>query len=56
MIVPVTPGRNTASVIDAAAVKFRTANMGIDALKTLEERMTAEMVKNEKIDLENKND
>lgn len=50
MVVPVTPGRNTASVIDAAAVKFRTANMGIDALQTLEQRMTAEMAKNEKID------
>ncbi|MDU7282544.1 MAG: HPr kinase/phosphorylase, partial [Leuconostoc citreum] len=37
-------------------VKFRTANMGIDALKTLEERMSAEMIKNEKKDLENKND
>ncbi|MGR8824099.1 HPr(Ser) kinase/phosphatase [Leuconostoc mesenteroides] len=54
MVVPVTPGRNTASVIDAASVKFRTANMGIDALKTLEERMTAEM---EKIDAgDEKND
>ena len=57
MVVPVTPGRNTASVIDAASVKFRTANMGIDALKTLEERMTAEMEKNEKIDAgDEKND
>lgn len=57
MVVPVTPGRNTASVIDAASVKFRTANMGIDALKTLEERMTAEMEKNEKIDAgDKKND
>ena len=56
MVVPVTPGRNTSSVIDAAAVKFRTANMGIDPLKTLEARMAAEMAKNEKKDLENRHD
>jgi HPr kinase/phosphorylase len=43
MTIPVTPGRNTASVIEAAALKFRTQNMGYDALKTLEERMTAQM-------------
>lgn len=46
MVIPVTPGRNTASVVDAAALKFRTQNMGYDALKTLEERMTAQMVEN----------
>ncbi|CAH1854103.1 MULTISPECIES: HPr(Ser) kinase/phosphatase [Convivina] len=54
MVVPVTPGRNTASVIDAAAVKFRTTNMGFDALETLEKRMTAEISKNEKIDAKEK--
>ncbi|MDF7627010.1 HPr(Ser) kinase/phosphatase [Leuconostocaceae bacterium ESL0723] len=50
MVVPVTPGRNTASVIDAAAVKYRTSNMGFDALQTLEQRMNAEIARNEKID------
>ncbi|CAK8054261.1 HPr(Ser) kinase/phosphatase [Eupransor demetentiae] len=54
MVVPVTPGRNTASVIDAAAVKFRTTNMGFDALETLNKRMDQEIAKNEKIDEENK--
>ncbi|CAK1221446.1 MULTISPECIES: HPr(Ser) kinase/phosphatase [Fructobacillus] len=54
MVVPVTPGRNTASVIDAAAVKFRTQNMGYDALETLEKRMSAAMQVNEKEDEEAK--
>lgn len=54
MVVPVTPGRNTASVIDAAAVKFRTQNMGYDALETLEKRMSAAMQVNEKEDEESK--
>ncbi|USS92433.1 HPr(Ser) kinase/phosphatase [Fructobacillus americanaquae] len=54
MVVPVTPGRNTASVIDAAAVKFRTQNMGYDALETLEKRMNAAMQVNEKEDEEAK--
>ena len=54
MVVPVTPGRNTASVIDAAAVKFRTQNMGYDALKTLEQRMDKAISANEKEDAEEK--
>ncbi|CAK1222934.1 HPr(Ser) kinase/phosphatase [Fructobacillus fructosus] len=54
MVVPVTPGRNTASVIDAAAVKFRTQSMGYDALKTLQERMDKAMAENEKEDAEGK--
>ncbi|MBS9334443.1 HPr(Ser) kinase/phosphatase [Fructobacillus sp. M1-13] len=54
MVVPVTPGRNTASVIDAAAVKFRTQNMGYDALQTLQERMDKAMQSNEKEDAEEK--
>lgn len=54
MVVPVTPGRNTASVIDAAAVKFRTQNMGYDALKTLEQRMNKAISANEKEDAEEK--
>ncbi|GAP00021.1 HPr(Ser) kinase/phosphatase [Fructobacillus ficulneus] len=52
MVVPVTPGRNTASVIDAAAVKFRTQNMGYDALVTLQNRMDQAMKENEKEDEE----
>ncbi|MBS9338332.1 HPr kinase/phosphorylase [Fructobacillus sp. M2-14] len=55
MVVPVTSGRNTASVIDAAAVKFRTQNMGYDALETLQQRMDAEILKNQKTDEEDKN-
>ncbi|MCK8627419.1 HPr(Ser) kinase/phosphatase [Fructobacillus cardui] len=54
MVVPVTPGRNTASVIDAATVKFRTQNMGYDALETLEKRMSAAIQVNEKEDEEAK--
>ncbi|MDF7636669.1 HPr(Ser) kinase/phosphatase [Leuconostocaceae bacterium ESL0958] len=50
MVVPVTPGRNTASVIDAAAVKFRTKNMGYDALATLEKRMNEAILENEAAD------
>ena len=53
MVVPVTPGRNTASVIDAAALKNRTQNMGFDALTTLENRMTEEMEKNAALNGEN---
>ncbi|MBS9337662.1 HPr(Ser) kinase/phosphatase [Fructobacillus parabroussonetiae] len=52
MVVPVTPGRNTASVIDAAAVKFRTQNMGYDALQTLQERMDKAIIENQKEDAE----
>lgn len=39
MIIPITPGRNTASVIEAAALKYRAEKMGYDALATLEQRM-----------------
>ncbi len=48
MILPVTPGRNTSSVIDAAAVKYRTDGMGFDALKTLEERQSKLIKEGEK--------
>lgn len=40
MTIPITPGRNTASVIDAAALKYRVEQMGYDALATLEQRMS----------------
>ncbi|GAP02798.1 serine kinase of the HPr protein, regulate scarbohydrate metabolism [Fructobacillus pseudoficulneus] len=54
MVVPVTPGRNTASVIDAAAVKFRTQSMGYDALETLQKRMDVAIQENQKEDEEAK--
>lgn len=55
MTVPVTPGRNTASVIDAAALKFRTSRMGFDALDTLQKRMDEQMKMNQKIDHQENN-
>ncbi|MHA5163709.1 HPr(Ser) kinase/phosphatase [Oenococcus oeni] len=47
MELPVTSGRNTASVIDAAALKYRTERMGFDALSTLEQRQTKLIKENE---------
>ncbi|MFT8325279.1 HPr kinase/phosphorylase [Oenococcus sicerae] len=54
MALPVTSGRNTASVIDAAALKYRTDRMGFDALATLEKRQTALIKENEIHDQTNK--
>ncbi|MFT8470608.1 MAG: HPr(Ser) kinase/phosphatase [Oenococcus sp.] len=53
MELPVTSGRNTASVIDAAALKYRTERMGFDALSTLEERQRKLIKENEVHDQQN---
>ncbi|WP_439425804.1 HPr(Ser) kinase/phosphatase [Oenococcus alcoholitolerans] len=47
MELPVTSGRNTSSVIDAAALKYRTERMGFDALSTLEKRQDKLIKENE---------
>ncbi|MDR2661106.1 MAG: HPr(Ser) kinase/phosphatase [Lactobacillaceae bacterium] len=50
MMIPVSSGRNTASVVDAAVLKYRTDAMGLNALDTLMERQSKLMEQNEKND------
>ncbi|MEE1426338.1 MAG: HPr kinase/phosphorylase, partial [Streptococcus salivarius] len=44
--IPVKTGRNVSVVIEAAAMNYRAKQMGFDATKTFEERLTNLISKN----------
>ncbi|MDR0899610.1 MAG: HPr(Ser) kinase/phosphatase [Lactobacillaceae bacterium] len=46
MEIPITSGRNTASVVDAAVLKYRTDSMGYSALETLLDRQRVAIKEN----------
>lgn len=50
MQIPITSGRNTASVVEAAVLKYRTETMGFNALDLLQQRQHALIQENEKKD------
>ena len=43
--VPISPGRNTAVIVETAAVNFRQKRMGYDAAKELERRVEEKMLR-----------
>ncbi|MDV6872986.1 HPr kinase/phosphorylase, partial [Pseudomonas aeruginosa] len=45
--IPVKTGRNVSVVIEAAAMNHRAKEMGFDATKTFEDRLTQLITKNE---------
>ena len=47
MRIPVKTGRNISVVIEAAAMNYRAIEMGFDATKTFEERLTNLISENE---------
>lgn len=48
--IPVKTGRNVSVVIEAAAMNYRAKQMGFDATKTFENRLTALIARNEALD------